>query len=185
VVKKLIVGVLLTLVCAAALAQGWDRNRLGAVVDPTKICHTQGVGAADWTEIGPATWSARANDVPIGACAEWRVSLTPAVPRAIKISFAAHIRTWDKATHMWRLFNKLRIVRVAPTFEVLVADSESLWESYFAPVRAVDSSRAWFAIDSTPAVGVANVYAVQAVAGDGVWTEIAFGSELLAEYLPD
>jgi hypothetical protein len=184
-VKKLLVGLIAMLLCGAAIAQGWDRNRLGGVVDPTQVCHTQGVSAASWTEIGPATWSAQIMGVPNGACAQWRVSLTPAIPRAIKISFAAHIRTWDVAAHQWRLFNKLRIVRVLPTFEVLVADSESLWESYFAPVRAVDSSRSWFAIDTAPAVGQSNVYAVQAVAGDGVWTEIAFGSELLAEYLPD
>lgn len=109
---------------------------------------------------------------------DFRVSITPSSTAPVKLAAMIHIRSGD-GTCRGRLYNKLRIVRTYPTRnENLMIDSEALVELSSGCYRFFDATRTILARDTSPVVGVLNVYSVEAVAGDGVWTEVSFGSTL-------
>jgi hypothetical protein len=138
---------------------------LGGVIDQSQI----------WSYSGDALWHEAGNGL-------WRVSYTPSAGEKIKITAMPHIRSGTGSGKI-RLYNKVRIVRVLPTRdENLAINSEALVEfTSGGPIRFFDASRSVFAVDRNPVVGQQNVYAVEVVAGDGVHTEICYGSPLILE----
>lgn len=148
---------------------------LGGLVDPGQVWEY--VGDTGWHEIGNGTW---------------RVCLTPTVLGKVEVLAMPHIRSWDgngTYTGHYRLYNKLRLVRVSPIrHETLAMSSESLWEGtpgYGDQLRAFDNSRTVLAVDLSPMLNQINCYAVEAVAGDGIHIEVAYGSPLRIVLYPD
>lgn len=109
----------------------------------------------------------------------FRISTTSVTGSPVDLMAMLHIRSGTGGCHS-RLYNKIRIVRVLPTrSENIGIDSEALIEMSNGCLRYFDASRTVIARDATPVVGQQNVYAVEIVAGDGVWTEISFGSSFM------
>lgn len=144
---------------------------LGGVVDQAQIWSYS--GNANWTEVGGGTW---------------RLGYTPTVEGKIKLSAMLHIRSGDGNGHS-RLYNKIRIVKVSPSYNaVLSINSESLWEGnpgYGDQIRFFDGSRTVLAVDSSPSLDQVNTYAIEIVAGDGLHTEVCYGSPFILEFHPD
>lgn len=152
-------------------AQALDYKLLGNVVDQGQQWGSS--GNTNWNEVGGTAW---------------RVSFTPTVSGKMKLQAMLHIRSGDGNGHS-RLYNKARIVRVAPVYsEQLALNSECMFEGtdgYGDQIRFMDCSRTIFAVDTAPSVGAANVYAVQVIGGDGIWVEVSYGSPFMLEFVPD
>lgn len=152
---------------------------LGGVVDQNQIWSTS--GDVYWHEVGSSNYEDGAGNYYDYGNGTFRVSRTPDLGEQHKVSVMLHIRSGTGGCH-GRLYNKVRIVRTAPTREVLLAiNSEALIEFADGCVRFFDASRTVFAIDQSPAPNAQNVYAVEIVAGDGTHTEVSYGSPLIVE----
>lgn len=150
------------------MAQALIVSLLGGTVDP----------ATAWFYSGSTNFT----EVP-----SWSVSYIPSVAGQIKLSVMPHIRSGDGSGYS-RLYNKVRIVRTLPTRNELMAlNSEALVESVVGSgtsLRFFDASRTVLAVDTAPVIGVTNKYVVEIVAGDGIHTEISYGSPFVLEFFP-
>lgn len=128
---------------------------------------------AIWSYSGDALW----HEVDPG---NWRVSFTPTTG-PVELTAFVHIRGGLGSCHP-RIYNKLRIVRVLPSYsDQIMVDSESLIEMTSGCIAYFDASRTITALDTAPVWGQQNVYAIEMVAGDGLHTEISYGSNFRAK----
>lgn len=126
-----------------------------------------------WVYSGDALW----HEVDNGS---WRVSFTPTTG-PVELTAFVHIRGGLGSCHP-RIYNKLRIVRVLPSYsDQIMVDSESLIEMTSGCIAYFDASRTITALDTSPVWGQQNVYAIEMIAGDGLHTEISHGSNFRAK----
>ena len=144
---------------------------LGGTVDQGQI----------WSYSGDANWHEAGNG-------DWRISYLPTSSGKFKITSMLHIRSGDGNGHS-RLYNKARIVKIAPVYNSnLAINSECMFEGtpgYGDQIRFFDCSRTVVAVDDNPSIGQTNIYAVEIMAGDGLHTEISYGSPLILEFHKD
>lgn len=182
--KKILICLLFTFI--SSVNADVSDSILGGEVNPSRIWYD--TADAYWREAGSGPVSGNNIDGNNGnyvggdgtfndtGTATWRVSKTVTSAGRVDLIVMPHIRSGTGGCH-GRLYNKVRIVRALPTrSENLAINSESLIELNSGCLKYFDASRTVIATDFNPVVGELNVYSVEVVAGDGVHTEISFGS---------